>query len=293
MLNFTWPKNLPILALSLGLTTMKTIGLISPGAMGASVGAAALKNCDEVIWAGDGRSEATHERAVTAGLTDCGNLDAMTERSDVILSVCPPHDADKVADAIADRNYRGIFIDCNAISPGKTKQLASRFTRFVDGGIVGGPAWHVDAGTCLYLSGSEATDSAALFKDSPLHTHVISDEIGAASAMKMVFAAYTKGSTALLTAILGVAEHHGVRKTLEHQWGESFSEQTHQRLLGSSHKAWRFAGEMREIAETFAEADLPAGFHEAAAEIFERLEVFKSGNAENIDTLLKELKEDR
>jgi len=269
---------------------MTTIGLISPGAMGASVGAAALGNSEQVIWAGDGRSPATHQRANDAGLSDCGSVEHLVERADIILSVCPPHDAQSVATTVSELGFQGVFVDCNAISPEKTRHLADHFDRFVDSGIVGGPAWHADAGTCLYLSGSEAESIANLFNDSPLHTHVISNEIGAASAMKMVFAAYTKGSIALLTAILGTAEHFGVRSTLEAQWGESFTEQTRQRLTGSSHKAWRFAGEMHEIAETFAEAGLPDGFHEAASEVFEKLERFKDGNAESIETLLQELK---
>ena len=40
-------------------------------------------------------------------------------------------------------------------------------------------------------------------------------------------------------------------------------------------KAWRFAGEMREIAATFEAARLPGGFHDAAADIYERLAAYK------------------
>ncbi|MBO6558051.1 MAG: NAD(P)-dependent oxidoreductase [Pseudomonadales bacterium] len=278
-----------ILALSHGFTSMTTIGLISPGAMGASVGAAALSDGKNVVWASEGRSADTHQRAESAGLRDCGTLDDLVASADIILSVCPPHDAEPVAKSVADRNFSGVFVDCNAISPMKTVKLSEQFDRFVDGGIVGGPAWRSEAGTCLYLSGIEANEIAQLFTGSPLHTQVISDDIGAASAMKMTFAAYTKGSTALLVAILGVAERYGVRETLEQQWGESFTTQTHQRVLGSSHKAWRFSGEMLEIAETFAGAELPGGFHQAAAEVFERLAVFKEGNADSVEQLLVEL----
>ena len=272
---------------------MTTIGLISPGAMGTSVGAAALNNCQQVIWAGDGRSKATHQRAKDAGLTDCKTMDALVDGAEIVLSVCPPHDAEPIAQAVADRNFSGIYVDCNAVSPSKTKQLAAMFPDFVDGGIVGGPAWQAEAGTCLYLSGTRGNEIASLFENSPLHTNVISNDIGAASAMKMVFAAYTKGSTALLTAILGTAEFHGVRAVLENQWGEEFTAQTHQRLIGNSRKAWRFAGEMREIAETFQEAEMPAGFHNAAAEVFEKLDVFKEGNADSIESLLNELAKSR
>ncbi len=119
-----------------------------------------------------------------------------------------------------------------------------------------------------------------------MHASVISDEIGSASALKMVFAAYTKGSTALLTTILAVAEHEGVRADLEAQWGEEFTRQTHQRVAGNTAKAWRFAGEMREIADTFAGAGYPEGFHMAAADIFARLEKFKDSPAADVDAAL-------
>ena len=270
---------------------MTTAGVISPGAMGAAVGAAALANCDQVLWAGEGRSKATHKRAEQAGLTDCGNLHQMTQQAGIIFSVCPPHTAGTLAEQVAEQGFKGLFVDCNAISPARTLNLASRFSRFLDGGIVGGPPWQADAGTCLYLSGEEANFAADLFTGSPLSTQVISNEPGAASAMKMVFAAYTKGSTALLAAILGVAEHYDVRDTLEARWGDAFTQQTHRRLLGNAHKAWRFSGEMREIANTFADAGLPNGFHIAAAEVFGRLEKFKDASPENIDLLLSALKQ--
>jgi hypothetical protein len=56
-------------------------------------------------------------------------------------------------------------------------------------------------------------------------------------------------------------------------------------------KAWRFVGEMHEIAATFQSAGLPAEFHQAAAEIFRRLEEFKGQEKPDLkgvlDTLLK------
>jgi hypothetical protein len=91
----------------------------------------------------------------------------------------------------------------------------------------------------------------------------------------MGYAAYTKGTTALLTAILGMVEKEGVREELARQWGDSFTGQTVKRVCANTAKAWRFVGEMHEIAATFREAGLPGGFHEAAAEVFERLAAFK------------------
>jgi len=268
---------------------MTVVGLISPGDMGASIGAAVTNPDTDVIWAGNARSEATHKRADTAGLRDCGTVAAMVESADIILSICPPHDAEAVATEISSSGFQGLFADCNAIAPQKSCQLSSLFPegRFVDGGIVGGPAWKAESGTMLYLSGAAASTVDELFPGSPLGTQVIGDDVGSASAMKMAFAAYTKGSTALLAAILGVAESHGVREVLEGQWGETFTDQTHKRLVNNSTKAWRFSGEMLEIARTFEEAGYPDGFHQSAAEIFDRLSEFKDAKAEDIQVMLQ------
>lgn len=274
---------------------MTVIGLISPGQMGASIGAAASHSATRVIWAGDGRSKASHTRASDAGLENGGTIDTLVKDSDIILSVCPPHDAEDVARQVKQRAFPGLFVDCNAIAPEKSRQIAERFgyQNFVDGGIVGGPAWKSESGTRLYLSGDRSKEIAALFNNSPLETTIIPGEIGAASAMKMVFAAYTKGTTALLAAILGVAEKEGVRNALESQWGQTFTEQTHQRVVANSAKAWRFEGEMQEIAATFENTGLPGGFHTAAAVVFERLAQFKDEPATDIVELLKALNQSR
>jgi len=152
---------------------------------------------------------------------------------------------------------------------------------FVDGGIIGGPAWEPKR-TWLYLSGEQAQGAAALFSAGPLETAVIGDEVGKASALKMCYAAYTKGNSALLCAIMASAEALGVREDLERQWsrgGSDFAEQTTNRVRRVTGKAWRFAGEMDEIAATFESAGLPGGFHAAAGKIFERMACFKDATS--------------
>jgi hypothetical protein len=94
----------------------------------------------------------------------------------------------------------------------------------------------------------------------------------------MCYAAYTKGTTALLAGILGAAEGLGVREELEAQWslnGSDFAAQASQRVKNSTTKAWRFAGEMEEVRATLEQAGLPGGFHAAAAEIYRRMAHFK------------------
>jgi len=270
------------------------VGLINPGEMGASVGAAAAGNGHEVLWASAGRSEATRQRAERGGLTDCKTLEELVSRASIILSVCPPHSAEDVATTVAGLGFEGIYLEGNAIAPGRTRRIEKIMTgkgaRFIDGGIVGGPAWQAGSGTTLHLSGPDAGSIAGLFESSPLRTNIVSDQIGAASALKMVYAAYTKGSTALLSAILGVAEKEGVRAHLERQWGAEFTGQTHRRVAANTAKAWRFVGEMEEIATTFREAGLSDGFHKAAADTFTRLADFKDATTTpSIEQVLEKL----
>lgn len=172
-------------------------------------------------------------------------------------------------------------MDANAISPQRVTRIgqamADAGVEFVDGGIIGGPAWKPGS-TWLYLSGNEAQRVTSCFSAGPLGTSVIGESAGKASALKMCFAAYTKGTTALLSAILAVSEALGVREELAHQWsrnGSEFAEQAAQRVRGVTAKAWRFTGEMGEIAATFRGAGMPGEFHAAAAEVYRRIADFK------------------
>jgi 3-hydroxyisobutyrate dehydrogenase-like beta-hydroxyacid dehydrogenase len=148
------------------------VGLLHPGEMGAAVGACVG---GEVIWASAGRSAETRARA--AAFRDAGSVAALAAEADLILSICPPHAAVEVARACA--GFGGIYVDANAISPQRAREVAALQPRFVDGGIVGGPT--TEPGTTLYLSGVEAPAVASLFDGSALATRLVSS----ASAVKM------------------------------------------------------------------------------------------------------------
>ena len=247
--------------------------------MGSAVGRSLADVGHRVLWVSADRSPESRQRAAAAGLEDAGTLEALAAQAEVILSICPPHAASAVAERVAATGFAGIYADCNAISPRRTRAvettIAAAGATYVDGGIVGGPPAGGPPRTSLYLSGAAAGRVAACFPAEALHAVVLSDRIGAASALKMCYAANTKGTSALFAAILALAEHEGVRDALERQWGEKLTAAAHRRATDNALKAWRFEGEMREISETFAEAGLPGGFHAAAAEIYERLAPFK------------------
>ena len=265
--------------------TIQKIGIISPGAMGISVAAAMQRSGFDVYWASAGRSGHSVARAQEHNLLDAQTVANLCATCEALVSVCPPHTAVTVAEEVLTAGFRGVYLDANAIAPQKVIHMAERMAAagvvFVDGGIIGGPAWEPQR-TWLYLSGEQAELAASFFAAGFLATAVIGKKIGQASALKMCFAAYTKGTTALLSLILAGAEALDVRANLEEQWsrgGSDFAAQTQQRVRRVTAKAWRFEGEMHEIAATFAEVGLPAGFHEAAADIYGRLAHFKDADA--------------
>ena len=274
------------------------IGILHPGEMGISVAASAKKSGCEVYWVSEGRRQATHERAAQFGLTDARTLENLCAECPIILSVCPPHAAESQADNVMAAGFTGIYVDANAIAPQRTIQIGKKIAHtgatFVDGGIIGYPAWKPGT-TCLYLSGSRADEVAECFSAGPLDTKILGTEIGKASALKMCYAANTKGTVALLAAIVAAAETLGVRDDLFQQWKHddpALPEQVQRRIQASTPKAWRFVGEMEEIARTFNEAGVPGEFYSAAANMYQRLARFKdSGTPPTLEEILTALTE--
>lgn len=274
----------------------QNVGILHPGDMGISVAATVQNGSHSAYWVSEGRSAQTRARAEQHGLIDAGSLAQLCETCAAIVSICPPASAEQVATSVVANGFRGLYLDANAISPQRAQRIGQAMmdagATFVDGGIIGGPAWKPNR-TWLYLSGGAAEAAATLFSAGPLETSIVGQEIGKASALKMCFAAYSKGTTALLCAVLAAAEALDVRAALEQQWSRddaNFSEKAERQVRGVTAKAWRFTGEMEEIAATFAAAGVPYGFHRSAAEIYERLADFKdSAETPSLEAVLAAL----
>ena len=238
--------------------------------MGAAVGRLLSGRGETVLWASAGRSASTAGRAQAAGLEDAGDTGEVCRRSEILLSICPPHAALDVAREAG--GFTGIYVDANAIAPDTAREVGAVQPRLVDGGIVGPPPTGPGT-TRLYLSGRERAAVAALFSGTNLDARAISDEVGAASALKAAYAGWTKGSAALLLTVRELARAEGVEDALLEEWRLSIPE-LEERLAGAERsargKGWRWIGEMEEIAHSMAAQDLPAGFHQAAAEVFRR-----------------------
>jgi 3-hydroxyisobutyrate dehydrogenase-like beta-hydroxyacid dehydrogenase len=183
----------------------------------------------------------------------------------------------ELAEQVAGTGYRGVYVDANAIPPALASRIRDLIVgaggSYVDGSIIGPPA-NEPGSTRVYLSGTGAASVAELFVVGPADAVVLDGHFTAASALKMVYAAYTKGSAALLLAVVGAATSLGVGAPLRDEWAMSDSdlpERSDRLLEFSGRKAWRFEGEMRFISETFESAGLPGGFHTAAAEVYRRI----------------------
>jgi 3-hydroxyisobutyrate dehydrogenase-like beta-hydroxyacid dehydrogenase len=260
------------------------IGLLHPGEMGAAVGRCLTGAGHTVLWASEGRGPQTAARARAAGLTDAGTAAEVADRADVIFSICPPHAALDVAWAV--QGFGGLFVDANAISSTTAREVALMVEEggatYIDGGIIGLPpppanSSSAGGGTRLYLSGREAAAVGAvgaLFGGTPVDAQVI-DQGGtwAASTVKMAYAAWTKGTAALLLAARALARSEGVEDTLLAEWAMSqpaLADRSQSAARSAITKGWRWVAEMEEIAASMAAAGLPDGFHQAAAEIFRR-----------------------
>jgi 3-hydroxyisobutyrate dehydrogenase-like beta-hydroxyacid dehydrogenase len=186
----------------------RSIGILHPGEMGISIAASAKNSGCDVHWVSEGRSNATKQRAANFGLQERKTLEGLCQQCPVIVSVCPPHAAEALAQDVVRAGFRGLFVEGNAIAPDRTIKIGEMMTKagvsFVDGGIVGLPAWKPKS-TCLYVSGERASEIPAYFSAGPIDTNVLGAEIGKASALKMCYAANTKGTVALLAAILATA----------------------------------------------------------------------------------------
>lgn len=246
------------------------VTVLHPGAMGAQVGRLVAENGHVVRWVSAGRSTATRQRAADAGLQECHELSDALTGCDVVLSICPPGNAEDVARQMG--GFAGVYLDANAIAPQRMQRFPALLphARVLDGAIIGGPPRWPGA-TRLYLSG-DVRDASELFAGSALEVITISDRVGQASALKMAFASYQKTSRVLAATAHALADRYGVRHELVRE-----ADLLHGRplvetdaLMVSAARAWRWAPEMDEIAATMDHAGLPSELARGAAQAMSR-----------------------
>ena len=256
---------------------VRRVGILSPGDMGAGIGTALRQGGLELLTCLEGRSELTRLRAAEAGISLVGDYDELIRQVDVLLSVLVPSEARSMAEDVAGSlrrtGARPVFVECNAIAPQTVREIEGIITAagstFVDAGIIGGPPRHAGDDTHFFCSGPDTSAFEALGQHG-LHVRVVGSQIGQASGLKMCYAASTKGTTALWTELLVAARALGLEDELRAELGAD--NPVARRLLrgipGMPRRARRWAGEMDEIAATFASLGLTPRILEGAADLY-------------------------
>ncbi len=261
---------------------IRTIAIMSPGDMGHTVGRYLSQRGFRIITCLEGRSARTKGLAESAGIFDTPSIGAMVSEADLILSIMPPSAARDTASAIAETmqaiDRKPLYADCNAVSTATVRRINSVITAaggsFIDAGIVGPPPGKGNQATRFYVSGPDAGALDALDGDG-ISVRQMGSEVGRASAIKMCYAAVTKGSWTLYAAALTTAEIMGLTDLYLEEIESSrphVADEMRRMVPRLPVDAGRWIGEMAEIASTFGDAGLPRGFHEGAGELFRLLD---------------------
>ncbi|MEU3522184.1 DUF1932 domain-containing protein [Streptomyces sp. NPDC006654] len=248
-----------------------TVGILHPGSMGAAVAACAAANAASVLWCTAGRSPATVARAQHFGLTGVATLAELLDRSDIVISLCPPAAAEDLARDVAAHAFTGVYVEANAINPERAARIADLLgttAAVVDGGVIGSPPVDGKSPT-LYLSGPTVavTKVDALFAGTDVQTGLLGAEIGKASALKLAYASFQKTSRVLVALSVGLAHTHGVDQELVQvaaQRSDSYLAEP-EYVAKAAARAWRWGPEMEEVADTLAAVGLPPEMLRAAA----------------------------
>ena len=257
-----------------------TIAVIAMGEMGSGVAARLVEQGAKVRTSLEGRSAGSAERAKAAGVDIAADDEALVAGCDFVLSIVPPARAGELAQRLLPPiravNDRTVYVDCNAIAPQTVTAIAAPFEAagiaFVDAGIVGGPP-SGDFNPRIYASGAEAKAFARL-NDYGLDIPLLSDKVGDASALKMAYAGTTKGTSAVMAAIMLGAARAGVAEAFAREMKASQAgrlEAAVRQLPVVLRKAYRWDGEMEEIAKFLLPETGGAGLFEGAAQLYRDL----------------------
>jgi 3-hydroxyisobutyrate dehydrogenase-like beta-hydroxyacid dehydrogenase len=264
-----------------------TIGVMSPGDMGHSVACALNEIGCEVVTVLSGRSELSHIRARRSNMIDLGSIQEMVLASDFIFSIMPPGEAKnfakEIADAIKVSDKPPVFVDCNAISPDTTLSIEAVIKAagadFLNVGIIGPPPGRGST-TKFYASG-EGANLLQFINQTDIQLVLLGDELIKASAIKMCYAALTKGTMTLHASVLVAAELLGIGEEVQSEIEES--QQFHwdamkKRVSMLACDAGRWAGEMDQISDTFGSVGVTPHLHKGAADVFRLLDGSPLGN---------------
>ena len=254
-----------------------TIAIMAPGDMGHTVGSVLAAHGLRVITCLVGRSARTRSLAEKAGIEPVADDAALVHEADLLLSILVPAQAFELARRIGDALQQTpsslVYVDCNAVAPQTARRIGELVeasgASFVDAGIIGPPPKQ-GVRTVIYASGGHA-DALSPLRSHGLDIRRVSARWGDASALKMCYAAMTKGTTAVMTELAIAADRLGVAGALHEELAQSQSasaDRMARAIPDMVPKAHRWIGEMEEIAKTFEHCGLTPDIFLGAAALY-------------------------
>ncbi|WP_200962671.1 NAD(P)-dependent oxidoreductase [Terrabacter sp. Soil810] len=261
-----------------GARAVRTIGIVSPGAMGSALGRAWATAGVRVVATVVGRSERT--AGLASGLELLPDLDAVVAAGDLVVSICPPAAAEAVLASVIEASRATgttpLLLEANAVSPERVAALAAQAAAagldLVDGSVSGGPP-EPGSDTMLYLSGARAAEVTRV-PAVGLRRTVVGDRVGQASAVKMCTASVYKGTTAVWVQALQTAAALDVLAPVLADLAEELPVQVEgaaRRVAVAAAKSARFVDEMESIADTQGSAGASPELFAGMAAVYRRL----------------------
>lgn len=231
------------------------VGFLGFGEVASILSEGLQKHGATVATCVEKRSRKTKDLAEKSGVTLYKTNKELAEISDILISTVTPSQAIKVAQEVG-KYVNGIYVDINNVSPKTVRKTLSFIEnrKTVDASIIGSirKGLHVS----IIASGDYANEFAEL-NNYGMNINVIGDEIGQASAIKMLRSSFTKGISALLFETLYSAYKMGiddeVLKYIAETECEGFKDSAISRIISSSVHAKRRGEEMEEVTELISE----------------------------------------
>lgn len=240
---------------------MAVLGLVSPGRMGAALGACARSKGHDVIWAGEGRSSATHKRAQR--FRNVGSLSTLAEESDFVLCIGTgwgtrgKHWTMEVAEDICEAGFNGIYCDANTLTERDGEALKSYIESFgvsyINGALMGSPPLDPNLSCRGYINGADSSDFASLFNSPDIPKMIMEGDLqyqgnlsdfsrsreergllgredlfewveieGDPCVLKLAYSAYTAAAHGTLVMANRFAREYGVEKHLFYELTHGF-----------------------------------------------------------------------
>jgi 3-hydroxyisobutyrate dehydrogenase-like beta-hydroxyacid dehydrogenase len=202
------------------------------------------------------------DRAATLGVKACDTPAGAIDGADIVFStvVCKSSlpAAEVAAKHLKPQQY---YVDFNSISPGLKRKVAAAIApsgaRFVEASVMSNVPGHGHRVPML-LGGASAQDFMALIAPLDFNVTFVQQEIGLASATKMVRSIMMKGMEALYLECMRAASHFGIEQDVldsvdESIAGRNWTQNCDRVMPRTVIHAKRRADEMSQVAETLRE----------------------------------------